>query len=102
MNKEKIDKLFNQIKTDEEIFIGYIRSRFPFFHKANFFFRDLEYGLKSYLEKRDIKVSSTDNLELTNKVASHFEEKGYLKSVNEGVWKVNMPQFMTTKPGDPF
>jgi hypothetical protein len=44
--KEKKDKLFNQIKTDEEIFLGYLRSKFPFFHKSNFFFRDLEYGLK--------------------------------------------------------
>jgi hypothetical protein len=102
MNQEKKDKLFNQIKTDEEIFLGYLRSKFPFFHKANFFFRDLEYGLKSYLEKRSIIISSADNLELTTKLASHFEEKGYLKSVNNGVWMINMPQFVTTKPGDPF
>jgi hypothetical protein len=100
--KEKTKKLFEQIKNDEEVYLHYLKSKFPFFHKSNFFFRDLEYGTKQYLEKKNIDISTADNLELTNKLASYFEEKDYLRKLRDGVWVVNMPQFVTTKPGDPF
>jgi hypothetical protein len=100
--KENTKKILDQIKNEEEIFLNYLRSKFPLFHKSNFFFRDLEYGVKSFLEKRDKKLSASDNLELTKSLAAYFEEKDYFRKVSDDTWMINMPQFVTTKPGDPF
>jgi hypothetical protein len=100
--KEKTTKLFDQVVKEEEIFLNYLRSRFPFFHNSNFFYRDMEYGIKSFFEKKNIRMSTSENIEVANRVAVHFEEKGYLRKISDDAWKVNMPQFVTTRPGDPF
>jgi hypothetical protein len=99
---DKLNNIYSQIVNEEHVFLGYLRSKFPFFHKSNFFFRDLEYGLKTFLEKKDVKLSTAETLELTKKLGSYFEEKDYLRKINDGVWVVNIPEFVTTKPGDPF
>jgi hypothetical protein len=100
--KDKLKTIYDQIINEEHVFLGYLRSKFPFFHKSNFFFRDLEYGLKTFLEKKDVQLSSSENLELTSSLGSYFEEKDYLRKIKDDVWVVNIPEFVTTKPGDPF
>jgi hypothetical protein len=102
MNEEKLSKLLKNILDDEEVFLNYLNSTFPLFHKSNFFARDLEYGIKSYLERKNIKISTSDAILLGELIGHKFEEKNYFKKVGAGVWTVNLPQYITTKPGDPF
>lgn len=102
MKKHKADKLLEQIKSNEEVFINYLRSRFPFFYRSNFFFRDLEYGIKTFFEKRHINISDAENLYLARELGEYFEQKDYFKKIGDGTWMINMPQFATTSPGDPF
>ncbi len=33
-------------------FLQYLKSKFPLIHESNFFFRDLHYGLMSYVEEK--------------------------------------------------
>jgi len=102
MSENKTNQLFDLIINEEDIFLDFLRSKFPFFHKSNFFLRDLEYGIKSFFERKNVTLSISDNLRLSSKLGNYFENKSYFVKVNDGVWKINLPQYITTKPGDPF
>lgn len=102
MKEQKITMLADNIISEEEVFLLFLKSKSPLFHNSNFFFRDLEYGISSYLKKKNIYPSQADILKITANVASYLEEKNYFKKINEGVWTVNIPKFVTAAPGDPF
>jgi len=102
MKEEKIKLLTDQVINDEEVFFNFLKSKFPLFYKSNLFFRDLEYGIQQFFKKKNMKLSVKETIAVTEKTAAHFEEKEYFKRINDGVWMVNMPQFVTSGPGDPF
>ncbi len=102
MKEQKIIMLADKIKNEEEVFLQFLKSKSPLFHNSNYFFRDLEYGIGSYLKKKNINPTQAEILKITDKVASFLEEKNYFKRINTGVWTVNMPKFVTAAPGDPF
>ena len=99
---QKLLKKYDVIKNNQEIFFNYLRAKFPLFHNSNFFFRDLQYGIKRFLEKKDIKVTSPEAEILTKKIAEYYEELGIFVQVNDNVWKINLPEYVTTEPGDPL
>jgi hypothetical protein len=90
------------LKAEQQIFLNYLKARFPVFHNSNFFFRDLHFGLKSYLEKKGIDMSYTSSEELTKQFVEHLETEGIFVKITNNTWKVNFPEFVTTVPGDPL
>lgn len=90
------------LKNNETELLNYLRARFPVFHNSNFFFRDFQYGIRSFLEKKEIKVSYQMAEKLAVELAKHFEEQNIFVKVNSQGWKINYPEFATTEPGDPF
>lgn len=102
MKKEILNEQFEQIKTDPVVFLNYLRANYPLFHNSNFFFRDLQYGLRKFLEKKGIIISYPESEELTKKLAGYLEEKEILIKVSSSTWKVNYPEFVTQVPGDPL
>ena len=101
MNK-KTSKYLDLLNMNEEILLNFLRAKFPIFHNSNFFFRDLQYGIKNFLEKKDIFVSYKQADELAIEIAKHFENKQIFTKINEKAWTVKYPEFVTTEPGDPF
>jgi hypothetical protein len=102
MAQKNISNLFNNLKTEDQIFLSYLKAKFPVFHNSNFFSRDFQYGLKSFLEKKGIKLSDNNLTLLSKQFSEYFEKQGvFVKTSNQG-WKINFPDFVTTKPGDPF
>lgn len=102
MKKEILNEQFEQIKNDPTVFLNYLKANYPLFHNSNFFFRDLQYGLRKFLEKKDIIISYPESEELTNKLADYFEKKEILVKISSSAWKVNFPEFVTQVPGDPL
>ena len=101
MNK-KSDKYFELLKNDETIFLNFLTAKFPVFHNSNFFFRDFQFGIQKFLEKKGIEITYSDAEELANRLSKHYQDRGLFITVNSGTWKVNFPEFMTKEPGDPF
>jgi hypothetical protein len=101
MNK-KLDKYFELLKNDETIFLNFLKAKFPVFHNSNFFYRDFQFGIRKFFEKKGMQISYTDAEELANRLAKHFQDQGFFIPVNSGTWKVNYPDFVTKEPGDPF
>jgi hypothetical protein len=90
------------LKNNDTELLNYLKAKFPVFHNSNFFFRDFQYGIRSFLEKKDIKVSYQAAEKLADEMAKHFEAQNLFIKVNHQGWKINLPEFVTAEPGDPF
>ncbi|MCW8811396.1 MAG: hypothetical protein OQJ93_02750 [Ignavibacteriaceae bacterium] len=99
---DKFQTYLQLLKNNDTELLNYLRAKFPFFHNSNFFFRDFQYGIRSFLEKKEIKASYQMAEKLANEMAKYFEEqKVFVKNNHQG-WKINKPEFVTAEPGDPF
>lgn len=52
MTNKNISSLFNDLKNESQVFLNYLKAKFPIFHNSNLFYRDFQYGVKSFLEKK--------------------------------------------------
>ena len=102
MAKKNVSILFQELKNEHQIFLSYLKAKFPVFHNSNLFLRDFQYGLKSFLEKKDIYLSDRSLNDLVILFSEFYETQGiFVKTSNQG-WKLNFSEFTTEKPGDPF
>ena len=102
MLKENLKEQLDEIKNDPAIFLNFLKANYPMFHNSNFFFRDFQYGIKKYFEKKNIEVSYPEAEELTTLLLKNFEEKKFFIRISSSAWKVNFPEFVTQVPGDPL
>ena len=102
MTHKNITGLFNDLKNESQIFLSYLKAKFPIFHNSNLFSRDFQYGLKSFLEKKGITLSDINLDSLTKEFSGYYETQGILIRTSKQGWKLNYPEFITVKPGDPF
>ena len=102
MGKKNILSYKELLQKEDQSFLGFLKARFPVFHNSNFFYRDLEFGIRSFLEKKNIFITYGEADKLAKLMAKYFEEKGIFIKVSKTGWKVNYPEFAATEPGDPF
>lgn len=95
--KKEIEKLLGEILKDEKIVMNYLKSRYPLFHKSNVFFRDIQFGLKHFLENRNIYISYTESEELAKQFIQHLESKSILKKISKNIYLLNYPEFVPQK-----
>lgn len=100
--KNALNKYFEQLKSEQQVFLSYLKAKFPVFHNSNFFFRDLHYGVKGYFEKKGKELSYSDSQEIACKLAEYLEEQGIFVKTSDKTWRVEFPEFVTTEPGDPL
>lgn len=102
MSNKNTTGLYNDLKNENHIFLNYLKAKFPIFHNSNFFFRDFQYGLKGFLEKKGTTLTDNNLASLAKQFSEYYETEGiFVKTSSQG-WKINYPEFVTTKPGDPF
>jgi hypothetical protein len=99
---EKINSYLGTLKSEQEIFLNYLKAKFPVFHNSNFFFRDLHFGIKNYFEKKGTDLSYSFSEQLAKKYAEHLETENIFIKITDKAWKVDLPEFVTTVPGDPL
>jgi hypothetical protein len=90
------------LKSNDEELLNYLKAKFPVFHNSNFFFRDFQYGIRSFLEKKEIKASYQMAEKLAEDMAQHYEAKNLFVKINHQTWKIHKHEFVTAAPGDPF
>ncbi|HAL57412.1 MAG TPA: hypothetical protein DCP63_13325 [Bacteroidetes bacterium] len=83
--------------------LNYLRSKYRLYHLSNVFFRDIHYGLLSYLEVKGMKSSYAEAEHLTLMWISACEHSGVFKRVEGGAWMLNYPDFKkpAVKPAAP-
>jgi hypothetical protein len=81
------------IKENQKDFLKYLKSKFPLYHLSNLFFRDLHYGVMSYLMVHKKKLRYYDAEEVARAVATELEKSGVLKRVDNQTWLLIYPEF---------
>ncbi len=98
----KYESNLQLLKSNDEELLNYLKAKFPVFHNSNIFFRDFQYGIRTFLEKKEIKASYQMAEKLAEEMAEHYEEKNLFVKINNQAWKINKQDFVTAAPGDPF
>jgi len=102
MSKKNFSNHLGLIRQEEESLLGFLKAKYPMFHNSNFFYRDLQYGIRSFMEKKGIDISYAEAADLADAISKDYESKGIFVRMNKTGWKINYPEFTTTEPGDPF
>jgi hypothetical protein len=102
MVKETNLKYIELIKNDYKIFLQFLKAKYPIFHNSNFFFRDLQFGVVKFLEKKGIKISNGQAEKLAKGVGLFLEQQGIFEIIDSQSWRINYKEFVTTVPGDPL
>lgn len=78
-----------ELKNNKEIFINYLREKYEVIYNSNIFFREIQYGILTYFEKKGIKLSYPVTEKLAYEFAELLEENGELVKIDSRTWKVN-------------
>lgn len=66
-----------------------MKEKYHIFYNSNIFARDLQYAIKQYFEKKDIKVKYPEAEELMQRFTNYLEDKGDLVKLTNNSWRVN-------------
>ncbi|MCS7053203.1 MAG: hypothetical protein NZM09_05660 [Ignavibacterium sp.] len=102
MRNLTFSSLLRYLIENRDDFFRYLKSKFPLFHNSNFFFRDLQFGIKGYFEKKGIILSYSDSEKLARLYSERLIEDKIFNKISENTWRVNYPEYITKEPGDPF
>lgn len=80
---------FNQLMNEKEIFLKYMKEKYKIFLNSNIFLRDIQYAIKSFFEKKDIKISYAEAETLMQEFTKSLESSGELTKLSNNTWKVN-------------
>jgi len=99
---KKIADYLKILINEEKTVLNYLKVRYPLYHKSNVFFRDIQFGIKHYLESREIKLTYTESEVLAQEFINHLQTKGILKKISNQIYLLNYPEFtaqskLTTK-----
>lgn len=70
-----------------------LKSKYKLFHLSNVFFRDLHYGVMSYLQLKGVKHGYVDAERLTMQWIEALENSGLLKRIDGDAYMLNNPEF---------
>jgi hypothetical protein len=83
------------IGRERELFTFMKANGFPVFHQSNIFLRDIQYGVRDFCRttfKKDIGTRKSDAL--AEKIIRDLESKGVLQRFTDGVWILQMQEFV--------
>ncbi len=83
---------------DKIIFLNFLKSIIPVFHKSNVFFRDIQYGVQKFLLLKGFKVSNEQAEELSAILIKELVDENILFPLNDMTWVVNYPPYTTGAP----
>lgn len=78
-----------ELKNNQEIFFNFMKEKYHIYYNSNIFARDLQYGIKQYFEKKDIKITYPFAEELMHDYTQYLEEQGDLTRLTVNSWRVN-------------
>jgi hypothetical protein len=76
-----------------EEFLAFMKSKFQLYHLSNVFFRDLQYGVMEFLQRRGFSVKYGASEAAANELIASLVEKNILKKLDGQTWLLNYPSF---------
>ncbi len=74
-------------------FLSFLKTRFNVFHDSNVFFRDLHYGVMSFLQVQGMPHRYSSTEDLTKHVIAAYEGMKLFVRIDERTWMLNYPLF---------
>lgn len=81
--------LLNDLTLNKSIFFKFMKEKYRLFLNSNIFFRDIQYAIKSYFEKKDIRIKYSQAEKIAYEFIERLEDTGELKKMSDNAWKVN-------------
>jgi hypothetical protein len=99
---KSLEEKLNHLISNQEIFFEFLREKYPVFFNSNIFLRDIQYGIISYFERKDIIISYPLAEELAMKFTAKMESDDILKRLDTTTWlvkfKFSEPELQTAEP----
>jgi len=81
--------LLNDLTSNKTIFFNYMKEKYRLYLNSNIFFRDIQYAIKSYFEKKDVRIKYSQAEKLAHDFINKLEGTGELTKMSNNAWKVN-------------
>jgi len=81
--------LLNDLTSNKSIFFKFMKEKYRLYLNSNIFFRDIQYAIKSYFEKKDIRIKYSQAEKVAYDFIQKLEDTGELKKMSNNAWKVN-------------
>jgi hypothetical protein len=95
--KDKDMRLAEKIMADYIGVLNFLKSRFPMYHRSNFFFRDLQYGIQMMLLEEGERVSYSTAETIGRALIEKFERDKIFIPIDRQTWAVDYPEFTTPR-----
>ena len=82
-------KHLKELQTNQKIFFGFMREKYPVYYNSNIFFRDIQYAIKSYFETKNIFINYAFAEKLALEFILKLEEQKELIKLSKNSWLVN-------------
>lgn len=96
------DQKLNHLVSNQEVVFEFLREKFPIFYNSNIFLRDIQYGIMTYFERKDITISYPLAEELALKFTSSMESQKIIKRLSANTWLINFkfndPEIQSEEP----
>ncbi|MFA3783079.1 hypothetical protein ABRY23_08455 [Melioribacteraceae bacterium 4301-Me] len=79
----------NLLLNEKKAFFKFMKTKYPLFYNSNIFLRDIQYAIKSYLEKKEINLTYPQAEKLAIEFAAALEKDGELVNIAPNAWKIN-------------
>ena len=81
--------LLNDLTSNKTIFFNFMKVKYRLYLNSNIFFRDIQYAIKSYFEKKDIRINYSQAEKIAYDFINKLEDSGELTKMSNNAWKVN-------------
>ncbi len=79
----------NELLSNQSIFFNFMKEKYRLYSNSNIFFRDIQYAIKSYFEKKDIRINYSQAEKIAYDFINKLEDTGELTKMSNNAWKVN-------------
>lgn len=91
------------ILTNEKEVLTYLKAKYPLYHLSNVFFRDIQYGIQSFLERKRMAVRYPEAEKIAISFVNQLEREKILTRIDQQSWVLHYPEFKkpAAKPAAP-
>ncbi|HEX9615374.1 MAG TPA: hypothetical protein VGA55_07690 [Bacteroidota bacterium] len=74
-------------------FLAFLKTRYKLYHRSNVFFRDLHYGVMTFLASKEKETGYTEAEGIANRLVQELETTGTLKKIDGMAYLLEYPEF---------
>lgn len=86
-------KAIDYVLNNETTVLEFLKQHYPMYHLSNVFFRDIQYGIRTLLEKRGERIGYTEAENIARAFVEKLEREQILRPIDRQSWVLNYPAF---------